>query len=103
MKPAEERLANELAAIRFNDLRTPLVNNVDACLITSGAEARAGLIRQVSSAVRWVDDVERLAREGVSEFVEVGPGKVLSGLIRRIARDATVNQIGTAEEVQAYV
>jgi len=103
MKPAQERLATELAAIRFGDLKVPLVNNVDACLITSGEEARAGLIRQVSSAVRWVDDVERLVREGVHEFVEVGPGKVLSGLIRRIARDATVTQVGTAEEVQAYV
>ena len=103
MKPAQERLATELAAIRFSDLEVPLVNNVDACLITSGEEARAGLIRQVSSAVRWVDDVERLVREGVHEFVEVGPGKVLSGLIRRIARDATVTQVGTAEEVQAYV
>ncbi|RPJ86912.1 MAG: [acyl-carrier-protein] S-malonyltransferase [Acidobacteria bacterium] len=103
MKPAEERLATELAAITFSDLRIPLVNNVDSCLIRTGAEARAGLIRQVSSAVRWVEDVERLVREGVTEFVEVGPGKVLSGLIRRIARDATVTQVGTVEEVQAYV
>ncbi len=103
MKPAEARLATELAAIRFSDLKVPLVNNVDACLITSGEEARAGLIRQVSSAVRWVDDVERLVRAGVNEFVEVGPGKVLSGLVRRIARDATVTQVGTAQEVQAYV
>lgn len=103
MKPAEERLATELAAIPFSDLRMPLVNNVDGCLIRSGEEARAGLIRQVSSAVRWVDDVERLVHAGVNEFVEVGPGKVLSGLIRRIARDATVTQVGTVEEVQAYV
>ncbi len=103
MKPAEERLAAELAAVPFNDLKIPLVNNVDACLIRSGADARAGLIRQVSAAVRWVDDVERLVREGVGNFVEVGPGKVLSGLIRRIARDAAAAQVGTVEEVQAYV
>jgi len=103
MKPAEERLSVELAAIDFGDLRIPLVNNVDACVITRGPGARAGLVRQVSSAVRWVDDVERLVREGVTEFVEVGPGKVLSGLIRRIARDAAVTQVGTVEEVQAYV
>jgi len=103
MKPAEERLSVELAAIDFGDLRIPLVNNVDACVITRGPDARAGLVRQVSSAVRWVDDVERLVREGVTEFVEVGPGKVLSGLIRRIARDAAVTQVGTVEEVQAYV
>lgn len=103
MKPAEARLGTELAAITFSDLGIPLVNNVDSCLIRTGAEARAGLIRQVSSAVRWVEDVERLVREGVTEFVEVGPGKVLSGLIRRIARDANVTQVGTVEEVQAYV
>ncbi|RPJ58129.1 MAG: [acyl-carrier-protein] S-malonyltransferase [Acidobacteria bacterium] len=103
MKPAEARLGTELAAITFSDLGIPLVNNVDSCLIRTGAEARAGLIRQVSSAVRWVEDVERLVREGVTEFVEVGPGKVLSGLIRRIARDANVTQVGTVEEVQAHV
>lgn len=103
MKPAQERLEAELAAIRFNDLEVPLVNNVDACVIRTGTDARAGLIRQVSSAVRWVDDVERLVREGVTDFAEVGPGKVLSGLVRRIARDAAVIQVGTVEEVQAYV
>ncbi|MFB3905564.1 MAG: ACP S-malonyltransferase [Acidobacteriota bacterium] len=103
MKPAEKRLAAELASIKFNDLSVPLVNNVDACLVRRGADARAGLIRQVSSAVRWVEDVERLVRDGVTEFVEVGPGKVLSGLVRRIARDTAVTQVGTAEEVHVYV
>ncbi|RPI27184.1 MAG: [acyl-carrier-protein] S-malonyltransferase [Acidobacteria bacterium] len=103
MKPAEERLAEALTPIRFSDLEIPLVNNVDARLVRTGREAREGLIRQVSSAVRWVDDVEQLVRQGVDCFVEVGPGKVLSGLIRRIARDAGVTPAGTVEEVKAYV
>ncbi|HXK59746.1 MAG TPA: ACP S-malonyltransferase [Acidobacteriota bacterium] len=103
MKPAEERLAAELSRIQFCDLKVPLVNNVDAHLVRTGDQARDGLIRQVSSAVRWVEDVEHLIRLGVTHFVEVGPGKVLSGLVRRIARDAVVTQVGTVKEVEAYV
>jgi len=90
MKPAQERLAPELAALGFRDLEVPLVNNVDAKVVRSGAEARDGLVRQVSGAVRWQESVERLVREGASTFVEVGPGTVLGGLVKKIARDARV-------------
>jgi [acyl-carrier-protein] S-malonyltransferase len=64
---------------------------------------RDGLVRQVNAPVRWVELVERMAVDGFDTFVEVGPGSVLSGLIRRIARGASTAQVGTAEQVEAYL
>ena len=89
MKPAEERLAADLEGVEFSNLGVPLVANVDAAPTRNGLEARAKLVRQVSSPVRWQESVERLAGEcGVETFVEVGPGKVLSGLVRKTASGA---------------
>jgi [acyl-carrier-protein] S-malonyltransferase len=87
MKPAQERLAADLANISFKELAVPLVTNVDASSIKTGAEARDALVRQVSQPVRWLASVEFLASQGVQTFIEVGPGKVLSGLVRQINRD----------------
>jgi [acyl-carrier-protein] S-malonyltransferase len=103
MKPAAERLALELCRIPLGDLKVPLVNNVDAAVVRTASDSRDGLVRQVDSAVRWVEVIERMAQEGVSHFVEIGPGKVLSGLVRRIAPEAKVTWIGTVEEIRAYV
>jgi [acyl-carrier-protein] S-malonyltransferase len=88
MMPAQERLAADLEQLEFHDLHMPLVTNVDAATITSGADAMDALVRQVSAPVRWRESVEFLIQEGVEKFVEVGPGKVLSGLVRQIDRDA---------------
>jgi [acyl-carrier-protein] S-malonyltransferase len=88
MNPAQERLAADLERTEFQPLRVPLVTNVDASAITKGEEARDALVRQVSSPVRWQETVEFLVQEGVETFVEVGPGKVLSGLVRQTARSA---------------
>jgi [acyl-carrier-protein] S-malonyltransferase len=85
MQPAADRLREVLATVRFRDLRVPCVTNVDAVPVRTGVEAAEALLRQVAAPVRWVEGIERLVREGVDTFVEVGPGKVLSGLIRRIA------------------
>lgn len=87
MMPAQERLARDLAALSFAEPAVPLVNNVDATVVRSAAVARDGLVRQVSGTVRWQESVERLVREGVDTFVEVGPGTVLSGLIKKIDRN----------------
>jgi [acyl-carrier-protein] S-malonyltransferase len=87
MTPAQERLAVDVEAIAFDDLRIPLVTNVDAAVIGKAAEARDSLIRQVSSPVRWLESMELLIKEGVDTFVEVGPDKVLTGLMRQISRD----------------
>ncbi|HEY2462018.1 MAG TPA: ACP S-malonyltransferase [Candidatus Acidoferrum sp.] len=86
MMPAQERLAKDLQKIGISDLRMPLVTNVDADTITTGAEAREALIRQVSMPVRWEESVRALIDEGVNTFVEVGPGRVLAGLLRQIER-----------------
>ncbi|HEY0079083.1 MAG TPA: ACP S-malonyltransferase [Pyrinomonadaceae bacterium] len=83
MLPAQERLAADLEKLPFEDLRVPLVSNVDARPLTGGAEARASLVRQVSSAVRWRQTLEFLAEAGVETCVEIGPGKVLAGLMRQ--------------------
>ncbi|MGH7361698.1 MAG: ACP S-malonyltransferase [Candidatus Methylomirabilales bacterium] len=85
MRPAMERLREVLATVRLRDLRIPCVTNVDAVPVRTGAEVAEALVRQVAAPIRWVEGVERLTREGVDTFVEVGPGKVLTGLIRRIA------------------
>jgi [acyl-carrier-protein] S-malonyltransferase len=103
MMSAQERLAAELCQVRFADLSAPLVNNVDAGIVATGQEARDGLVRQVSSAVRWVESVEELGRQGVTEFVEIGPGKILTGLVRRITPDLQARCIGTIQEIQDYV
>ena len=87
MKTAQEQLTPSLTATNFNDLSIPMINNVDAALVKTGAVARDGLIRQVSSAVRWTESVEKMMAAGVDTFVEVGPGKVLCGLVKSISRE----------------
>jgi [acyl-carrier-protein] S-malonyltransferase len=90
MAPAAAQLERVLRALRIRDLRVPLVTNVDAEPLTDGARVVEVLVRQVTAPVRWEEVVARLAKEGVGTFIEVGPGKVLSGLIRRIVPEARV-------------
>jgi [acyl-carrier-protein] S-malonyltransferase len=98
MRPAGERLAAVLDTISIVDPMVPLVNNADAEPVTKGAEIAGSLTRQVSSPVRWEEVVRRLVKEGVNLFLELGPGKVLTGLIKRIAKDATALH---AEDVES--
>jgi [acyl-carrier-protein] S-malonyltransferase len=90
MQPAEARLAPELRALAARDPRVPVVANVDAEPKRDADAAIAALIRQVSAPVRWEASVRRLASEGVTAYVEVGPGTVLSGLVKKVARDAMI-------------
>jgi [acyl-carrier-protein] S-malonyltransferase len=101
MMPAQERLAADLSEIEFADLRVPLVTNADAALITEGREALDALIRQVSSPVRWQESMEVLLAKGVETLVEVGPGKVLSGLMRQIRREALCLRVEDAGSLNA--
>ena len=87
MQPAQDALATDLAAIPFNDPAFPVACNVDARLITRGPDARDCLIRQVTGSVRWVECIHLLIAQGATHFIEVGPGKVLSGLMRQIDRN----------------
>jgi len=102
MKPAEEQLRPFLEKTRFSDLVVPLVNNVDAEVVRSGAEARNGLVRQVCSMVRWTESVRRMNAEGVDEFVEIGPGRVLGGLIRRICSGVKTGSVEKPSQVGDY-
>ncbi len=86
MKSAEEKLSCDLDQVEFKDLNFPIITNVDAQAIHKGDEARDALKRQVSRPVLWFNSMEVLSKEGVDLFIELGPGKVLSGLIRRIGR-----------------
>ena len=90
MEPAVLPLTRELEKIRFGDLKVPLVSNVDADLIEAAAEARQALLRQVAAPVRWEESMRKLIQLGCDRVVEVGPGKVLTGLWRQIDRNLTV-------------
>jgi [acyl-carrier-protein] S-malonyltransferase len=104
MKPAQDRLSVDLDATHVEDPKMPLVNNVSAQVVTSASIVRDGLKQQVTSPVRWDESIRRLRAEGVELFVEVGPGKVLSGLVRQIDRAAEclrVEDSATLNEVVA--
>ena len=94
MVPAGERLAEVLAEIEIRPPCCPLINNAEASPLTDPEEIRASLIRQISSPLLWVESVERLANEGVTQGYEFGPGRVLAGLIRRIDRRIKTASIG---------
>jgi [acyl-carrier-protein] S-malonyltransferase len=87
MKPAQDRLAVDLESLSFSETEIPVVTNVDARATTAPEEFRDALVRQVSAPVRWVESMQLLIEQGVDTFVEAGPGKVLSGLMRQINRD----------------
>ena len=84
MRPAQQRLKIDLDALEFGDLHCPLVNNWQATEVLTGAEARRGLYEQVPTPVRWLEIIRRLAHAGVERYIEVGPGSVLTGLLRNI-------------------
>jgi len=105
MRPAQERLRADLDTTQFADLACPLVNNWQAREVRSGAEAREGLFQQVPNPVRWTDTIRYLAAQGVTRFVEVGAGSVLTGLLRNIdssltglsfGEPADLDKLGTA-------
>jgi [acyl-carrier-protein] S-malonyltransferase len=100
MRPAQERLEKDLRATEFSSLQIPLVTNVDAALITSGAEAREALIRQVTLPVRWEESIRELIEQGATTFVEVGPGRVLSGLLRQIDRSVHTLNVEDVKSLQ---
>jgi [acyl-carrier-protein] S-malonyltransferase len=106
MMPAQERLEKDLAISKFADLQMPLVTNVDADTIRKGEEARSALVRQVTMPVRWEESMRMLLDEGVNTFLEVGPGRVLTGLMRQIERSVTTlnvedekSLLGTLEKI----
>jgi [acyl-carrier-protein] S-malonyltransferase len=101
MKPAEDRLAPELRALTTHDPAFPVVANVDAQPKRTAADAVEALVRQVSSPVRWEDVVRRLIADGATVFVELGPGAVLAGLIKKIDRNVRVFSVEDAAGLEA--
>src|SRR5208337_3445942 len=89
MQPAQDRLAEDLHALSFHDPGVPVVCNIDATPVTTADQSREALIRQVTGAVQWVKSMRALIALGVGNYVEVGPGKVLCGLMKQIDRSRT--------------
>ncbi len=103
MAPAAARLQRVLGGVPIRDLRVPLVTNVDADLLTEGNRVIDALVRQVTAAVRWEEVIIRLVKEGAQVFIEVGPGRVLSGLIRRIASEIKVFNVEDQVSLDATI
>jgi [acyl-carrier-protein] S-malonyltransferase len=103
MKPAEERLKPVLEAAHFKDLWTSLVSNVDASPIGTATAVRNALVRQVVSPVRWVESVQKMVSMGVRRFVEIGPGSVLTGLIKRIDPSVELINVSDVGSIENFV
>jgi [acyl-carrier-protein] S-malonyltransferase len=100
MKPAQDRLAVDLAALAFQDPTIPVICNVDATEVTGAAAGRDALIRQVTGSVRWEQSIRLMIARGVERFIEVGPGKVLCGLMRQIDRSKPCSNVGDEASLQ---
>jgi [acyl-carrier-protein] S-malonyltransferase len=103
MAPAQQRLETDLRAANFHPLKFPVITNVDAEAVTTGDEARDALIRQVTQPVRWLDSIHEMIEAGVTVFVEVGPGKVLSGLLRQIDRSIRAFNVEDSASLDAAI
>ena len=100
MMPAQERLAGDLEALSYGDFELPIVHNVDAGENRDAGIVKKKLTEQVSSPVRWLETIENMRSSGVERFIEIGPGKVLSGLVRQIDRDAVYSNIEDTESLR---
>jgi [acyl-carrier-protein] S-malonyltransferase len=100
MQPAEDQLASVLESITFNDPAFPVAANVDARLLRRGPEVRDALIRQVTGAVRWVECIELLKESGATHYIEVGPGKVLTGLNQKIDKSLVTTHVDSPETLE---
>jgi [acyl-carrier-protein] S-malonyltransferase len=100
MKPAKDALAQALEQVEIRDARIPVCMNVDACITTDATEIRKKLVRQLTNSVLWQQSIEEMIAAGITEFIEVGPQRVLQGLIKRIHPSVTVFGIDTAQDVE---
>ena len=101
LKPAGEKLAEELSKVTFNDIQIPVVTNVTAECVTDKNAVKELLINQVSNPVLWENSVKVMLDQGVDTFVEIGPGKVLSGFVKKISKEAKVLNVDTLESLNA--
>ncbi|NJI82889.1 MULTISPECIES: ACP S-malonyltransferase [Shewanella] len=103
MKPAADKLANALGNIEFSQPQIPVINNADVAQPQAAADIRDALVRQLYSPVRWTETVEAMAAMGVTELYEVGPGKVLTGLCKRINKSLTAKAVNDAASLAALI
>jgi [acyl-carrier-protein] S-malonyltransferase len=101
MQRAADRLAKDLAAVRWADLTAPLINNAEARVISRADDIQASLVRQLSSSVLWEDSIKAMGKMGVTAFVEVGPGTVLTGLTKRILPGAILLNVSDPKSLEA--
>ena len=103
MKPAADAMAEALAKVTIAAPAAPLVANVRAAAVTDPADIYDGLVKQVTGTVRWRESVSYMGAQGVTHFIEIGAGKVLSGLAKRIVNGAQATAIGTPDDVAAFI
>lgn len=103
MQPAVDGMAQILTRVVFKDPSVPIIANVTAQPLTSGARFKDELLKQLLSGVQWQRSVEYMLKQGVSKFIEIGPGKVLAGLIKRVNRDAEIKNVGDAASVNSLI
>ena len=103
MKPAQDRLSPDLAALNFQKSKIPVACNVDAALVEEAECSRDALVRQVTGSVKWEQSMRLLIERGVQMFVEIGPGKVLCGLIRQIDRSRTFTNVSDEASLQKAI
>merc|ERR1711991_444391 len=96
-------MASYINDLKMNDLKKPIISNVTANETVSLEEIKSLLISQIEKKVRWLESVEYMVNSGVKNFVEIGPGKVLSGLIKRINKNVTVNSINSEEDINLLI
>jgi [acyl-carrier-protein] S-malonyltransferase len=103
MKPAAEKLARALEPVTVQDLKIPALSNVEADFYPSKNEVKRLLTEQVDHPVRWIEEMEKMVREGVDKCVEIGPGKVLNGLVRKISRETAMQSIENPDSIKDFV
>ncbi len=102
MKPAREELADKLDSIEISDINIPLYSNVDAEPITKGKDIKDSLVRQLENPVLWFDTIKNMTSDSYSSYIEIGPGKVLQGLNRKIDKTLSNSGIGFHEDIITY-
>ena len=103
MKTASEKMTSYINDLKMSDLEKPIISNVTANETSSSKEIKSLLISQIEKKVRWLESVEYMINNGVKNFVEIGPGKVLSGLIKRINKNVNVNSINNEEDIKLLI
>ena len=103
MKPASEKMKNYINDLNINKLKKPIISNVTAKEVLTPEEVKRLLISQIEKKVRWLESIEYMIHNDVKNFVEIGPGKVLSGLIKRINKDVKVSSINNVDDIKLLI